>query len=141
MMKKMPKQYYVFALVLLLYYWPWQLFTGDKPADWLASVITLQLAFVILCNKFVRENWILPVIIIEAVCMVFNTAYLIVPGVMSGIHEHIMLSALIMELLIIITSMRATGGRIDSYNSLLAGGGLWRFRGGNFPGYSNRENS
>jgi hypothetical protein len=140
-MTKMPKQFYMFGLVLLLYFWPWQLFTGDQPADWLLSVITLQLVFVIFCNVFVRDSWILPVIIIETVCMVFNIALLIVPGVMSSIHAYIMLSALIMELLIITTSMRATDGRVDSYNTPLAGHSLWRVRGGVFSLYDHKENS
>lgn len=128
-MTKMPKQFYIFGLALLLYFWPWQLFTGDLPADWLASVITLQIVFVILCNVLVRENWILPVIIIEAVCMIFNIAYLIVAGFIAAIHAQIITVALIMELLIIITSIGAINGRDNSYRLQLAGGGLWRVRG------------
>lgn len=61
--------------------------------------------------------------------MVFNIAYLIVPGVISGIHAHIMFAALIMELLIITTSLGVINGRDNSYHLSLAGGGLWRVRG------------
>lgn len=128
-MTKMPKQFYIFGLVLLLYFWPWQLFSGDLPADWLLSVITLQIVFVIFCNVFVREGWILPVIIIEAVCMVLNIANMLLPEIISGIHAQIMIVALIMELLIITTSMGAINGRDNSYHLQLAGGGLWRVRG------------
>ena len=61
--------------------------------------------------------------------MIFNIAYLIVPVVISGIHAHIMLTALIMELLIITTSLGVINGRDNSYHLSLAGGGLWRVRG------------
>jgi hypothetical protein len=138
-MTKMPKQYYILGLVLLQYLWPWQLFGGDLPADWLVSVITMQLCFVIFCNKFVRDNWILPVIIIEAVSLAFNITLLVVPGVISGIHAHIILTALIMELLIITTSLGVINGRVDSYRLPLAGGGLWRVRGALFCLYRSKE--
>ncbi len=100
-MTKMPKRFYIFVLVLLLYFWPWQLFSGDLPADWLLSVITMQLVFVIICNAVSNEKWATYVIIIEVVCMSFNIAYVLLPSVTYPIHSVVTLSALIMELLII----------------------------------------
>lgn len=135
----MPKQFYILGLVLLLYFCPWQLFSGDRPADWLLSCITMQIVFVIACNFIIRDNWILPVIIIEAICMVFNILYVILPGLISGFHAYAMLAALIMEILLITTSLGVINGRADSYHLSLAGGGLRRARGGLFSLAGNKE--
>lgn len=139
MMMKMPKQYPILVMVLALYFWPWQLFSGESPASWLLSVITMQIAFVITCNIFVRDNWVLPVIIIEAVCMLINIAYVLVPGFISSIHGYAIGSAVIMEILAITSSMGSINGRANSTGVQLAGNSLWRVRGGLFSLGGNKE--
>jgi hypothetical protein len=139
MVIQMPKQYPILVMVLALYFWPWQLFSGDLPADWLISCITMQIIFVIVCNVIVREDWILPVIIIEAACMMFNILYVAFPEMMSGVHSYIILAALIMELLIITTSLGVINGCAHSGNIQLASNSLWRVRGGVFSLGGNKE--
>lgn len=99
----------------------------------------MQIAFVITCNVFVRDNWILPVIIIEAVCMLINIAYVLVPGFISSIHGYAIGSAVIMEILAITSSMGSINGRANSTGVQLAGNGLWRVRGGLFSLGGNKE--
>ena len=125
--------------MLLLYFWPWQLLSGDKPEDWLLSVITMQLAFVMACNICVRDAWILPVIIIEAVCMVINIIYVLSPGLMSGVHGYAIGSAVIMEIISISSSLGMINGRANINGLRLAGNGLWRIRGGVFSLYRGKE--
>ncbi len=75
---KMPPQLSVLALVLLLYFWPWQLFSGDEPVYWLASVLVMQLIFVMACNKMSSEYWASLVIRVETLCMFINSVLLMI---------------------------------------------------------------
>ena len=125
----MPKQFYIIALVLLLWFWPWQLFSGDLPADWLLSAITMQLVFVIACNILTNESWAIAITIIEGVCMLFNVLIVLIGAPISLYHDDIMLAAFILELLIITISLQgvAVGGSSGNRISL-AGSSLWASR-------------
>ena len=115
-MTQMPRQLIILALVLLLWFWPWQLFSGDSPGSWLLSVITMQILFVIACNKITQDGWATVIILIESFCMILNIALMNWAPLVSGIHAQVMPAAFIMELLIITISMRgAVVGRSNSY--------------------------
>jgi len=127
----MPKQFYILGLVLLLWYWPWQLFSGDLPADWLLSVITMQSVFVILCNILARESWAIAITIIEGVCMLLNVLLVLIGAPISLFHDDIMLTAFILELLIITISLQGVAvGRSSGHRLPLASCSLWAARSG-----------
>lgn len=133
-MPKMPSQFYMFATVSLLYFWPWQIFSGDKPADWLASVITLQLVFVIACNIFVRDSWATAIILIEGFCMVINLLMMKGAPIVVDAHEHIVLAAFIIELLIITISLQGVAiGKSNSNRLRMVGNGLCYLRNRSLP--------
>lgn len=100
-MKRMPVQFYIFAMALSVYFWPWVFFSCE-----VFTVFTLQVLFVISCNILVKSDWIIAVIIIEFAAMLFNVTFFILEPISGALHEQIMLIALILELLIITTSLR-----------------------------------
>jgi hypothetical protein len=102
-------------LLVLLFYWlPLPRFLLLSNESWLASTITIQLALVISCNILVSEPWKYGVILIEAFCMLFNVTYFLTGDLLSGLHAQIMLTALIIELLIITISMQGAAIGITS---------------------------
>jgi len=123
----MPKQFYILGLVLLLRFWPWQLFSGDLAADWLLSVIVMQSAFVMSCNILARESWATAIIIVETFCMILNIALVLIGATIFANHSAIMLAAFILELLIITISLQGVavgfGCRLP-----LASSCVWRLR-------------
>ncbi len=135
---KTPKQLIIIALVLLSYFWPWQLISGDSTADWLASVITMQIALVIACNKIVHESWATAIIIIETLCMSVNILMLLFMATISPYQQNIMATALIIELLIITISLQGVAiGKPNSCRLPISGNRLWAVRGGAMR-FSNR---
>lgn len=110
----MPAQLNILALVLLLFYWPWLLFSGDTPESWLASVVSVQLAFVMACNKLTQESWATAIIIVEAICMIANILLVILSSKTFFFHAEFVLAAFIIELLIITISLRSEGVSDDS---------------------------
>lgn len=130
-MQKIPKQLIILGLVLLLYFWPWQLFSGDSPESWLLSVITMQIAFVTACNKIVRESWVTAIIIIETFCMSVNILMLLFMATISPYQQNIMATALIIELLIITISLQGVAiGKPNSCRLPISGDRLWAARSG-----------
>jgi hypothetical protein len=109
-MKKVPTQAYILLLVLGLHYWPWQLFSGD--IGWLVTVVSVSFFGVIACNKLTNERWATGVIIIETSCMTINATLFLFGFHKTPMQEHIMISAFIIELLLITMSMGAGIGRI-----------------------------
>lgn len=131
-MKRMPNQFYMFAMVLALYFWPWSFSLFDPNADQLLTAILLQQLFVISCNKIVRESWVIPIILIEALCMLFNVTLFLVPLPIGAIHGQIMNAAFILELLIITISMH--GAAIGRANILqLSSRSVWNLCGSTLP--------
>ena len=106
-MKKIPNQFYILVTVLCCYYWPWYLFLFDLEIDALFTVLLLQSA-VIACNFLVNKGWGYAVIIVEALSMLFNVSLFLFPLFLADYHAAVMLSALIIELLIITISMKGT---------------------------------
>lgn len=119
---KMPPQFYIFAIVLLSWYWPWHFALLGVDADYLLTVIVVARASVIACYILSRESWILAIIIIEAFCMMFNVTLFLFPvALLSGLHGQIMLAAFIIELLIITISLQgaAIGSTVPMAGSSL----------------------
>ena len=118
---KMPPQFYIFAIVLLSRYWPWHFGLLGADADYLLTVIVVSHASVIACNILSKESWVRAIIIIEAVCMMFNVTIFLFPALLSGLHGQIMLAAFIIELLIITISLQgaAIGGTLPMAGSSL----------------------
>ena len=107
---KMPAQFYIFAMVLSLYYWPWQLSFFEPDTDALLTVISLQLFFVIACNYLTRASWVTAIIIVEAFCMIVNLFAVLIDATLFHYHADIMRTALIIQLLIITMSLGAVVG-------------------------------
>lgn len=127
-MKRIPSQFYMFVIVLALYYWPWSLSLFEPNADQLLTAILLQQLFVISCNKIVQESLVIPIILIEALCMLFNVTLFLVPLPIGAIHAQIMNAAFILELLIITISMH--GAAIGRANILqLSSRSIWNLCG------------
>ena len=127
-MKGIPSQLYMYAIVLCCYHWRWYLSLVDPDGDALLTVLLLQ-SSVIACNILVRELWSIPIIIIEALCMLFNVTLFLVPALLADYHAQIMFSALIIELLIITISMQGTSiGRSADHSVPFSAGGLWANR-------------
>lgn len=103
---RIPKQFYIFAMVLSLYYWPWYLSLFEPDIDALLTVLLLQSVLVISCYILVSEPWRYAVILIEAFCMLFNVTFFLFPAPLLPFHEQLMLWAFIIELLIITISMQ-----------------------------------
>ena len=117
-MKRMPSQFYIFAMAWLLQYWPqsWCFELVDPNADELLTALLLQTAFVIACNILISEPWRYAVILIEAFCMMLNVTLFLIPLSIGEFHAQIMLAAFIIELLIITISIQgAVVGRSDNY--------------------------
>jgi len=126
--KRIPSQFYMFVIVLALYYWPWSLSLFEPNADQLLTAILLQQLFVISCNKIVQESLVIPIILIEALCMLFNVTLFLVPLPIGAIHAQIMNAAFILELLIITISMH--GAAIGRANILqLSSRSIWNLCG------------
>ncbi len=118
---RIPRQFYIFAMVLSLYYWPWHLSLFEPDIDALLTVLLLQSAIVISCYILVSEPWKYAVILIEAFCMLFNVAFFLFPAPLLPFHEKLMLWAFIIELLIITISMQ---GAAIGISIPMAGGRL-----------------
>jgi len=134
-MKKVPTQAYILLLVLALYYWPWQLFSGD--IGWLVTVVSVSFIGVIACNKLTNERWATGVIIVEVLCMMINATLFLFGMHKVPMQEHIMISAFIIELLIITMSLGAGVGRIrnDGLHNYLNGvGSLFNYSRSNHSG-------
>lgn len=121
-MKRMPPQFYIFAMALSVYFWPWVLFSSD-----VFTVFTLQVLFVISCNILVKSDWIIAIIIIEVAAMLFNVTFFLFEPISGRLHEQIMLVALIIELLIITTSLRLERAIDDSGSHILGTNNLRGF--------------
>jgi hypothetical protein len=102
----------------LLYWLPLPRTLVSTGELWLFTTVSVQLLFVISCNISTKESWSTAVIIIEAFCMLFNVTYFLTGQLLADYHAQIMLSALIIELLIITISIQ--GARIGRANSLSA---------------------
>ena len=76
------------------------------------TVTTLQFLFVMSCNILTKERWGSAVILIELICMLINATLFYFDLHKEPYQDHIMLSALIIELLIITMSLGAGVGRI-----------------------------
>lgn len=125
----MPAQFYILGVVLLSRFWPWCLSLFNVSADMLLTVLLVQHLSVILCNILSKESWVYAVIIIEALCMLFNVTFFLVASISDALHEQIMLAAFIIELLIITISIQgAIVGRSDHYRLPMASGVLWAAR-------------
>lgn len=128
-MKRIPKQFYIFAIALSLYCWPEWLTFSDSFAGDIFSALLLGSVFVIACNILIRESWVIPIILIEALCMLFNVTLFLVPALLSDYHAPLMLTAFIIELLIITISMQgASIGRSADHSVPFTAGGLWANR-------------
>ena len=128
-MKKMPSQFYMYAIVLCCYQWPWFISFFDPDGDALLTVLLLQTAVIACSNILVRESWAIVVILIEALCMLFNVTLFLVPALLADYHAQIMLSALIIELLIITISMQgASVGRSVDHSVPFSASVLWANR-------------
>ncbi len=137
---KMPPQLSVLALVLLLYFWPWQLFSGDEPVYWLASVLVMQLIFVMACNMLSSESWCVFVILIEAVCMIFNSLSALIPATLFSVHADIITAAFIIELLVITMSLQgAAVGRSNCSRAPLGRYNMGHLRRNSLGGMGNNE--
>jgi len=119
--KRIPTQFYIFAMVFLLYYWPWELFSSSA-----FTVFTLQAFFVAICAKLVRESWVIPIIAIELIVALFNVTFFCMPSISDDLHAQITLTAVIIELLIIFNSLVAGGSRDDRRWRVVGDGGLRR---------------
>ena len=127
-MKIIPSQFYMYAIVLLCYQWSWYLSLVDPEGDALLTVLLLHSA-VIACNILVRKPWAIPIIIIEALCMLFNVTLFMVPALLVDYHAQIMLAAFIIELLIITISMQGAAiGRSVDHSVPFSASGLWANR-------------
>lgn len=115
-MTKIPSQFYIAALLLLLWWGPWSFISYLPDPFVLVGVITLQWVFVLLANRIVRDNWICPIILIEALCMLFNATLFAYPALLVEFHAQFMKAAFIIELLIITVSLRGEkiGGAFSS---------------------------
>ncbi len=120
-MSRIPTQFYIFAMALSVYFWPWVLFSSD-----VFTVFTLQLLFVIACNKLVKEDWVIAVILIEFFVMLFNVTFFCNPAITDATHEQITLYALILELLIITASLQLGSASDDSRRDMVDDDDLWR---------------
>lgn len=110
------------------------MFSGDLPADWLLSVIAMQLVFVMACNIFVRESWFTAIILVEVFCMIINLLTMIGAPLVVRHHGHIALAALIIELLIIaISTQRGAIGKSNSNRLRMAGNRLCYLRNRSLP--------
>jgi hypothetical protein len=107
---KIPKQFYVLALLLLCLFWRWPLWFGSF--NWIVTVTMLQVALVISCNILSRDLWVTLIIAIEFFCMLFNVTLFYFDLHRLAIQEQTMLVAFIIELLIITASMGANLGRV-----------------------------
>ncbi len=119
-MKKMPSQFYMFVIVLCCYFWPWYLSFFEPDADALLTVILLQSFVVMSCNKLVKEDWAMGIILVESVTLSYNLLYF--GGLISQSHSQVMLSALIIELLIITISL--TREKVNDASRSLYGSNL-----------------
>jgi hypothetical protein len=107
---KIPSQFYIFAMVLSLYYWPWHLSFFDPDTDALLTVISLQLLFVIACNYLTRASWATAIIIVEAFCMIVNLFAALNGATLFHYHADIMRAAFIIQMLIVTMSLGAVVG-------------------------------
>jgi hypothetical protein len=107
-------------MALSVYFWPWVLFSSDA-----FTVFTLQLLFVIACNKLVKEDWIIAVILIEFFVMLFNVTFFCNTAITDAMHEQITLYALILELLIITASLQLGSASDDSRRDMVDDDDLW----------------
>lgn len=110
-MKTVPVQVYIFAWVVLLYLSPVPYIFGDDQQRYVLPVyITLQTIFVAACNKLVRERWGLAVILIEAVCAMWNALLFLLWNSVGNIFftafSHFMFLAFALEILIINMSLK-----------------------------------
>ena len=127
-MKRIPKQFYMFVLLFWCYQSQLYFSFFEPEGDALLTVLVFQTA-VIACNILIRESWTIPIILIEALCMLFNVTLFLVPALLADYHAQIMLSALIIELLIITISMQgASIGRSADHSVPFSAGGLWANR-------------
>lgn len=113
-MTRMPKQLIVLGLLLLVYFLPLDFISYFEPRWWLASVISIQLLLVFLCNKIVSESWICPILFIESGCMIFNATLFILPHAVIDFHADFMKMAFIIELLTITISL--WGNPVERFN-------------------------
>lgn len=109
------KQLIVIALLLLLHSCPRQISTGDLSGEWLFTVIAVQHVFVILCNRLVKESWIIPIIAAEIICMGFNVLIAISDIISDTVHAQIILCAFIIQLLSIYNGI--AGDSVGKYHS------------------------
>jgi len=119
--RKIPTQFYIFAMVLLLYFWPWEFFSSS-----VFTVFTLQAFFVAICAKLVKESWVIPIIAIELIVALFNVTFFCMPSIPDDLHAQITLTAVIIELLIIFNSLMLGGAGDDSRWRVVDNGGLRR---------------
>lgn len=110
LIQNLPKQAYIFAWAVLLYLSPLPYIFGDDYQRYILPVyITLQVIFVVACNKFVHERWILAVIIIESVCAMWNALLFLMwksaDNVFFAAFSHFMFIAFALEILIITMSL------------------------------------
>lgn len=116
----MPSQFYMFVIVLCCYHWPWYLSFFEPDADALLTVILLQSFVVMSCNKLVKEDWAMGIILVESVTLSYNLLYF--GGLIGQSHSQVMLSALIIELLII--TMSITKEKVNDASRSLHGSNL-----------------
>lgn len=138
-MTKMPRQLIIFVLVLSSYFWPWQLFSGDSKESWLASVIVMQWAFIRACLHIISERWILLIAIVEIIAMQLNVILFSFPSILRDFHAEIILSAVIIELLIITISLQGVAIESNRYRSPLAGSGFGFFSNRRRYDFCNKE--
>ena len=139
-MKKIPSQFYIFVMLLLLYFWPQSLSFHDSLAGDIFTAIFLSHAFVMACNILVSESWKYAIILIEAFCIMFNVTLFLAPDILSKFHAQVMISALIIELLIITISLHGVAiGRSNSCRIPLAIPGLWALRRHSLRSYSDSQ--
>lgn len=109
-MKRIPKQFYIFVLALGLFFLPVSfLFSNDNQRYVLPVYITFQLLFVISCNKITQATWATLIIIIEAICMLWNTLLFVFWNdasiVLYDAHSWVMFFAFALEILVLNLSM------------------------------------
>lgn len=123
LVRRMPRQLPVIALVLLCWHWSWSLWFGSF--SWIVTVTTLQALLVMSCNILTKERWATAVILIELICMLINATLFYFDLHKLPLQDHIMLAAFIIELLIITMSLGAGVGRIrnDGLHNYLNGVG------------------
>lgn len=110
-----PPQLYLLGWALLLYSLPVSSILSDENQRYVLPIyVAAQYLFICLCNKIIHGKWVICIILIEAVCMTWNTILFALWDAASStlwsLHSSFMFLALVLEILIINLSL---GGGVN----------------------------